>query len=352
MKKYSIEILCFLFVTTLSTANATDIYVSPSGSDTNSGQANEPLASLSAAQQQARLHMGQEAVTVHVANGIYYLPKTLIFTPEDSGTEQYPVLYKADKEGSAILSGGSKLNLSWKPYKNGIFQAETPADLIIDQVFIDGTNQRMARYPNYDTTKKTEPYQGFAADAFSKERAASWSDPTDGYIHAMHRSSWGGYHYKITGKNPTGEVTYEGGWQNNRKSKQTSRVDGVTRSKHTHTDCQDGVDRNRVHLLTESNPSKLQRNKGVGAVSRSLDIFFELVNKPGTHARRPSPHKGGNCTGSSCDGQDDVHAILSVLVKVPPVLLPADFRPWSDVCTTQPPAMLGLRSTLPGLRNA
>ena len=33
----------------------------------------------------------------------------------------------------------------------------------------------------------------------------------------MHRAHWGGYHYLITGKNELGEVTYEGGWQNNRQ---------------------------------------------------------------------------------------------------------------------------------------
>ena len=75
----------------------------------------------------------------------------------------------------------------------------------------------MARYPNYDATKTTDAYQGYAADAFSKERAAGWADPTGGYIHAMHRSRWGGYHYRITGKKPDGEVAYEGGWQNNRQ---------------------------------------------------------------------------------------------------------------------------------------
>jgi hypothetical protein len=32
----------------------------------------------------------------------------------------------------------------------------------------------------------------------------------------MHSAHWGGYHYRITGKNGQGEVTYEGGWQNNR----------------------------------------------------------------------------------------------------------------------------------------
>jgi len=72
------------------------------------------------------------------------------------------------------------LSLSWSAYRDGIFKAQTPAGLQIDQLFVDGKNQRMARYPNYDAAKRAEPYQGFAADAFAKERAANWADPTGG----------------------------------------------------------------------------------------------------------------------------------------------------------------------------
>ena len=75
----------------------------------------------------------------------------------------------------------------------------------------------MARYPNYDASQPTAAYQGYAADALSKERAARWADPAGGYIHAMHVHRWGGYHYRITGKDADGNVTYEGGWQNNRQ---------------------------------------------------------------------------------------------------------------------------------------
>ena len=75
----------------------------------------------------------------------------------------------------------------------------------------------MARYPNYDPALKAKPYQGFSADAFSITRAANWADPTGAYIHALHSKKWGGYHYQITGKDAKGEVTYEGGWQNNRQ---------------------------------------------------------------------------------------------------------------------------------------
>lgn len=218
MKKYAKPLLSFLFGTILSITYALDLYVSPNGSDSNGGSADQPLATMAAAQQKARAYAGKETVTVHFEDGIYYLPKTVVFTPGDAGSDEHPVIYRAQNEGGAVLSGGSELALKWKRYQDGIFKAQVPAGLVIDQLFIDGLNQRMARYPNYDPAKKTEAYQGYAADAFSKERAEKWANPSGGYIHAMHRGQWGGYHYRITGKDASGEVSYEGGWQNNRQS--------------------------------------------------------------------------------------------------------------------------------------
>jgi alpha-L-fucosidase len=160
---------------------------------------------------------GKEPVTVHVADGVYYLPDTLVLTAADSGTEDSPVVWQAEHEGKAVVSGGMKLSLPWQPYRDGIFKAATPPGLPIDQLFVNGQCQRMARYPNFDPAKSAEPYQGWAADAISKERAARWADPAGGFIHAMHKHTWGGYHYRITGKKPNGELDYEGGWQNNRQ---------------------------------------------------------------------------------------------------------------------------------------
>ncbi|MCO8124878.1 right-handed parallel beta-helix repeat-containing protein [Stieleria sp. TO1_6] len=198
-------------------AVAADIYVDPAGSDDHAGNASAPVASLSKAQSIARTMAGQQPVTVHVADGVYYLPDTLVFTPSDSGNASCPVTYQAEHESGVVLSGGSRLDLQWRPYRDGIVMAKTAAGLQIDQLFVNGMNQRMARYPNYDPQQKTQAYQGFAADAFAKERAAGWANPAGGYIHAMHRARWGGYHYQITGKDPDGQVTYVGGWQNNRR---------------------------------------------------------------------------------------------------------------------------------------
>jgi len=196
---------------------AAEFHVSPTGKDSNPGSADAPFATLTAARDAARKVAGKEFVTIQMADGIHYLPATLVFRPEDSGSKEHPVVWRAANEGKAILSGGRKLQLEWKPWRDGIFMAATPAGMTIDQLFIDGARQHMARYPDHNPEAKTAAYQGFAADAISNERAARWANPAGGYIHAMHKARWGGYHYRITGKNPDGSLAYEGGWQNNRQ---------------------------------------------------------------------------------------------------------------------------------------
>ncbi|KLU01159.1 hypothetical protein RISK_006728 [Rhodopirellula islandica] len=212
----------FLTLTLLSlgmqSANALDVYVDLQGDDANDGSQSAPVASVERAREIARPSVGKENVTVWIGDGVHHLPQTLMFESGDSGSAEHPVVYRAVNEGQAILSGGSRLELNWQPFRDGIVQANTTPGLVIDQLFVGGQLQRMARYPNYDPSKTTQAYQGRVADAFSKERAARWSDPSGGFIHAMHRARWGGYHYRITGKDSDGNVTFEGGWQNNRPS--------------------------------------------------------------------------------------------------------------------------------------
>ncbi len=196
-------------------APAAEIHVAVTGQDTASGDASSPLRTVHAAQRLARQRAGTEPVRVIVHAGVYYLPETLVFTPDDSGTPTNPVTYEAADRAEVVLSGGTRLALTWEPYRDGIVQAKVPAGLAIDQLFLDGHRQHMARYPNFDPTVRH--FNGHAADAFSPERAARWSDPRGGYIHAMHVHEWGDFHYRITGKADDGQVRYEGGWQNNRR---------------------------------------------------------------------------------------------------------------------------------------
>ena len=204
-----------LAVTPARAASTVELFLSPMGKDSNPGSKARPLKTFAAAQIAVRKLKSRAPVTVWFREGIYYLSDTIVFTAEDSGSEVNPVTFAAFPGEEAVISGGLKLSPVWKPYRDGIQQTQVPPGLRTDQIFLNGQRQILARYPNYDP--KAEYFDGWSPDAFSQARAARWADPAGGFIHAMHRSMWGDFHYVITGKNAAGEVTYEGGWQNNRR---------------------------------------------------------------------------------------------------------------------------------------
>jgi hypothetical protein len=183
------------FLSLAAVAHTAEIHVQPDG----------PIRTLAEAQVEARKTKG----TVIVHGGTYYLQQPLVFTAADSGTS-----YVAAPGEKPVISGGVKLNLQWQPYKDGIMQAKVPAGVTFDQLFVNGKQQPLARYPNYDPNVVI--YNGYAADAISPERVKRWADPKGGFIHALHPGRWGSYDFVITGKDATGNVTYEGGWQINR----------------------------------------------------------------------------------------------------------------------------------------
>lgn len=191
----------------------TKLYVSPKGNDANRGTQIKPFASIGKAMAVVRKTSGP--VVVYLLQGTYSLKKPIVFTSEDSRKENEPLTITSFKNQEVIISGGVALNLKWEKYKNGIWKANVIQDVIFDELFVNGQLQRMARYPNFDSTARF--LGGTAADAVSKERAARWQSPAGGYVHALHRSEWGDFHYLITGKNGQNELALEGGWQNNRR---------------------------------------------------------------------------------------------------------------------------------------
>ncbi|MFA5329806.1 MAG: PDZ domain-containing protein [Prolixibacteraceae bacterium] len=210
------NILYIAFVAFLFSINVqaqTIFFVSPVGDDSNGGTQAKPFATIKKAVTEARKLSGE--VKINLLEGTYYLSQPVVFTPEDSRKESETLTITNFQKQEVVVSGSVVLNLKWSPYKNGIWQAKVTQDLVFDQLFVDGQLQRMARYPNYDSTAHF--LGGTSEDAISKERAVNWSSPKGGYVHALHQSEWGDFHYIITGKNDKGELTLEGGWQNNRR---------------------------------------------------------------------------------------------------------------------------------------
>jgi hypothetical protein len=204
-----------------SAGRSGEIYVAPAGNDRNPGTKQSPLATLQQARDLARrTKKPGEPLTIILRGGTYYLPATFILEPEDSGTAAGPVVYAAAPGENVVISGGRRLDLKWTDSgKAGIKEAMVPevkqGKLDFDQLFVDGHRQHMARYPNFDPAASI--YGGTAADAISRERVKTWSHPEGGFVHALHAHAWGDFHYRITGVDAKGNVTLEGGWQNNRR---------------------------------------------------------------------------------------------------------------------------------------
>ncbi len=90
-----------------------DLYVSPNGDDRNDGSLSRPLRSIEKARSLVRGmdRTGRKGITVALMAGEYRV-KPIIFTKEDSGTEECPVTWCAYGDGEAILNGGVSIDLS------------------------------------------------------------------------------------------------------------------------------------------------------------------------------------------------------------------------------------------------
>ena len=198
------------------------VYVSVKGNDQYPGTKTKPIASFAKAHELVR-KSGEKTAKVIFMPGTYYLPETVQFTNKDSKSS---VIYMAEKEGSVVISGGKQLPLQWSRSSQGWYTASIPSGNTIDQLYINGVRQRMARFPNavegknvFDTWDLSHSMKADSIrDPLNPLRIAKWKNPVGGYVHAMHTALWGDMHWRILGKNTNGELIEEGGWQNNRPS--------------------------------------------------------------------------------------------------------------------------------------
>ncbi|MEY4660117.1 MAG: hypothetical protein RLZZ42_69, partial [Bacteroidota bacterium] len=147
------------------------IYVTVKGNDSNDGSVGRPLASLEAAKQAVRALKRSgfaSSIEVIVRGGIYYLPETLEFTTEDSGTKSAPIIWKAAEGEKVILSGGKRIKGAWQKKNDGIWFIDIPEakgwkrdalhaevyakkpefPLNFRQLFVNEKRAIRARYPN------------------------------------------------------------------------------------------------------------------------------------------------------------------------------------------------------------
>lgn len=200
----------FVFSSMVSTAQVS-LYVATTGSDTHPGSIEKPFKTIEKAITQAQQANGK-VVKILIRKGTYYVDKTLTINALNASFSSLEIA--GYRNEAVVISGGKAVHLRWKPFQKGIYQAFVPDTVSFEQLFVNGQLQHLARYPNYDANARV--FRGTASDAISAERVKTWKNPAGGYVHALHAGEWGGFHYLIKGKNDRGELTLEGGWQNNR----------------------------------------------------------------------------------------------------------------------------------------
>lgn len=153
----------FLLIFNSPLLHALTLYVSPQGNDNWSGKLKSPnqtktdgpLATIAKARDAIRMIKSQspinESVSIVIMDGIYRITSPILFEPQDSGTEKFPIIYQADKGAKPLISGGKKI-IGFQEWKNGIWRARIPevaeGKWYFEQLFVNGERAVRAREPD------------------------------------------------------------------------------------------------------------------------------------------------------------------------------------------------------------
>lgn len=220
------------------TVFAVDYFVAPQGNDANPGTREKPFTTLEKARDAIRALKAKGAlpgpVCVRLMPGEYPVARTIELTAADSGTEAAPIVYRADKKGSAVLYGGRRLD-GFIPVTNAVVLRRLPAEArgqvfqcdlkkagVTDyspltergygvnpppltlEVFFNGTPLALARWPNagfVNGGKILEPGAKSAGKAsvfeYLDDRPARWANAEDGWLFGYFRHGWADRTLKI-----------------------------------------------------------------------------------------------------------------------------------------------------------
>lgn len=151
-------ILSFFFIgfVLFAKAQTIDIYVSPQGSDKNTGISHDqPVASL---QQALNLWEGLKRagntpniVNIVLKRGHYNFSQPVNINPDNGGSSKTKLIIRSEDNNRVIFNGAQKIT-GWKKYKNIIWMAPVPeakeGKWMFNQLFVNGQQKTVARFPN------------------------------------------------------------------------------------------------------------------------------------------------------------------------------------------------------------
>lgn len=122
---------------TVKSTGSHRIYVATYGSDSNSGTADAPFATIQKARDYVRSLNMTADVEVIIKEGTYYLEDQISLTPEDSGRNGFQVVYKGEEGKTVRVVGGKKVT-GWNDSDgDGVYEAD-----------VTGNNDFWALYDN------------------------------------------------------------------------------------------------------------------------------------------------------------------------------------------------------------
>ena len=132
-----------------------ELHVASDGNDSNPGTEEHPLASLIGARNFIRNHKRNHKVSssyiVNIDEGKYKMKEPLILTPEDTGSENYPIVYRAKKGANPTFSGGKRIT-GFKINENGLWEVKITESANnnwrFDQLYVNDKRATLARTPN------------------------------------------------------------------------------------------------------------------------------------------------------------------------------------------------------------
>ena len=167
--------LPFLLLLAAGAAGQTAFYVAPTGSGENPGTEARPFKTIERARDAVRKINGNMAsdIVVFLRGGTYALDRTLVFEPQDSGTNGHHIIYRAFEGEKPVLSGGRRIT-GWTQDAAGRWKAATDLGNF-RQLYVNGVRAVRAR---------GGPPPGLALngqDGYTTTNAAmaDWRNPSD-----------------------------------------------------------------------------------------------------------------------------------------------------------------------------
>ncbi len=170
-----------------------EYWVATDGSDEAVGDEAHPFLTLAHARDAVRDNVQRKTCTinVNVKGGTYRLAEPLALSPDDSGAEEAPVVYRASPGEEVIISGAEMVG-GWALHDAGlnIWKAEVATESMPRQLYVNGVRATRARtpdYPNYYTPTETGYFYLYLIGS-DPQIPPNWRNPS--LVEAVTATQW------------------------------------------------------------------------------------------------------------------------------------------------------------------